>query len=111
METPLDSRRVMPVLDHDRLSELLATPFPEVGIGVEVISWLGSLGYPDTAGGILTSGGSMANLMALSVAMHDKAPADLRNAGLSASSITAGCQHVGGSASFGGKAQRFSALD
>jgi aromatic-L-amino-acid/L-tryptophan decarboxylase len=51
----------------------------------KVISWLGSLfGYPHTARGILTSGGSMANLMALSVAMHDKAPADLRNAGLSA---------------------------
>jgi aromatic-L-amino-acid decarboxylase len=147
-ETSLDGRRVMPVLDRDQLSELFATPFPEVGVGVEslfrdigakvlpncttvahpcflayvlgppngiapfaeavaaalnqncnfwqlspaasvierkVISWLGSLfGYPDTAGGILTSGGSMANLMALSVAMHEKAPADLRNAGLSA---------------------------
>src|SRR6516164_9155792 len=138
----------MPVLDRDQLSELFATLFPEMGVGVEslfrdiqekvlpncttvahrrflayvlgppngiasfaeaiaaalnqncnfwhlspavsvierkVISWLGSLfGYPDTAGGILTSGGSMANLMALSVAMHQKAPADLRNAGLSA---------------------------
>jgi len=147
-ENSLDGRRVMPVLDRDQLSELFATPFPEIGIGVEslfrdirgkvlpncttvahrrflayvlgppngiapfaeavaavlnqncnfwqlspaasvierkVISWLGSLfGYPDTAGGILTSGGSMANLMALSVAMHEKAPADLRNAGLSA---------------------------
>jgi len=51
----------------------------------KVIAWLGSLfGYPETAGGILTSGGSMANLMALSVAMHEKAPIDLRKAGLSA---------------------------
>ena len=50
----------------------------------KVISWLGSLfGYPETAGGILTSGGSMANLMALSVAMHDKAPIDLHKVGLS----------------------------
>ena len=50
----------------------------------KVVSWLGSLfGYPETAGGILTSGGSMANLMALSVAMHEKAPIDLRKAGLS----------------------------
>src|ERR1022692_3594750 len=50
----------------------------------KVISWLGSLfGYPETAGGILTSGGSMVNLMALSVAMHDKAPIDLHKVGLS----------------------------
>src|SRR5216684_2528196 len=147
-ERSLDDRPVMPVLDHDQLSELFATPFPELGIGVEslfreieekvlpncttvahrrflayvlgppngiapyaeavaaalnqncnfwqlspaasviekkVISWLGSLfGYPETAGGILTSGGSMANLMALSVAMHEKAPIDLRKVGLSA---------------------------
>jgi len=49
----------------------------------KVISWLVSLfGYPETAGGILTSGGSMANLMALSVAMHEKAPIDLRKSGL-----------------------------
>ena len=116
----------MPVLDRDQLSELFATLFPEMGVGVEslfrdiqekvlpncttvahrrflayvlgppngiasfaeaiaaalnqncnfwqlspavsvierkVISWLGSLfGYSETAGGILTSGGSMANL-------------------------------------------------
>jgi aromatic-L-amino-acid decarboxylase len=51
----------------------------------KVIAWLGSLfGYPEAAGGILTSGGSMANLMALSVAMHEKAPIDLHKAGLSA---------------------------
>jgi aromatic-L-amino-acid/L-tryptophan decarboxylase len=51
----------------------------------KVIFWLGSLfGYAENAGGILTSGGSMANLMALSVAMHEKAPIDLRKKGLSA---------------------------
>ncbi|MBV9183538.1 MAG: aminotransferase class V-fold PLP-dependent enzyme [Acidobacteria bacterium] len=51
----------------------------------KVVSWLASLfAYPATAGGIITSGGSMANLMALSTAMHDKAPVDLRTAGLSA---------------------------
>jgi glutamate/tyrosine decarboxylase-like PLP-dependent enzyme len=147
-ERSLDRRRVMPVLNRKQLSELFATPFPDVGLGVEslfrdiqekvlpncttvahrrflayvlgppngiapyaeavaaalnqncnfwqlspaasvierkVIAWLGSLfGYPETAGGILTSGGSMANLMALSVAMHEKAPVDLRKAGLSA---------------------------
>ena len=146
-ERSLDDRRVMPVLDRNQLSELFATPFPDVGIGIEslfrdiqekvlpncttiahrrflayvlgppngiapyaeavaaalnqncnfwqlspaasvierkVISWLGSLfGYPETAGGILTSGGSMANLMALSVAMHEKTPLNLRKAGLS----------------------------
>jgi len=146
-ERSLDHRPVMPVLDRDQLSDLLTTPFPNVGKGVEwlfrniqenvvpncttvahrrflayvlgppngiapyaeavaaalnqncnfwqlspaasvierrVISWLGSLfGYPETAGGILTSGGSMANLMALRVAMHEKAPIDLHKTGLS----------------------------
>ncbi len=147
-EASLEARRVMPALDRDQLSELLAAPFPEHGNGVEalfrqiqesvlpnstavahprflayvlgppngiapfaeaiaaalnqncniwqlspaasvierkVVSWLASLfDYPETAAGILTSGGSMANLMALSVAMHDKAPLDLRRSGLSA---------------------------
>jgi aromatic-L-amino-acid decarboxylase len=51
----------------------------------KVIQWLGGLfGYPETAGGILTSGGSMATLMALSAALHAKAPIDIRRAGLSA---------------------------
>src|SRR6266568_8656564 len=137
-ERGLNERRVMPALDHDQLSDLLARPFPELGIGVEslfqdingkvlpncatvahprflayvlgppngiapfaeaiaaalnqncnfwqlspaasvierkIISWLGSLfDYPESAGGILTSGGSMATLIALSVAMQEKAP-------------------------------------
>ena len=34
-ERALDSRRVMPSLDREQLSELLAAPFPERGIGVE----------------------------------------------------------------------------
>jgi len=51
----------------------------------KIIAWLGSLfGYPGSGGGILTSGGSMATLAALSTAMHDKAGIDLRKAGLSA---------------------------
>src|SRR5260370_3206337 len=36
-ERSLDDRRVMPLLDRNQLSELFATPFPEVGIGVELL--------------------------------------------------------------------------
>jgi aromatic-L-amino-acid decarboxylase len=51
----------------------------------KVVNWLGSLfDYPETAGGILTSGGSMATLMALAAAVHCKSPIDIRRAGLSA---------------------------
>jgi aromatic-L-amino-acid decarboxylase len=51
----------------------------------KVISWFGSLfGFPESAGGILTSGGSMANMMGIRVAMEEKAPADLRRTGLCA---------------------------
>jgi aromatic-L-amino-acid/L-tryptophan decarboxylase len=47
-----------------------------------VITWLGDLfGYGDTAGGILTSGGSMATLCALTTALHDRRP-DFRQHGL-----------------------------
>jgi len=49
----------------------------------KITAWLGGLfDYPDGAGGILTSGGSMATLMALSAAVHSKAPIDVRRAGL-----------------------------
>ena len=49
----------------------------------KVIAWLGSLfDYPETRGGLITSGGSMATLIALSAAMHDKAGVDLRDGGL-----------------------------
>ena len=51
----------------------------------KVIAWLCSLfGYPASAGGIFTSGGSMATLMALIAAMHEKAGIDIRKTGLSA---------------------------
>src|SRR5262249_23621642 len=145
-ESSIPSRPVFPLLDRAVLSELLAQPFPENGIGIErlfeeigkkivpnstaiahprflayvlgppngiapfaeaiaaainqncnfwqlspaasvierkVISWLARLfEYPATAGGILTSGGSMATLAALSAAMYDKYPGDLRMTGL-----------------------------
>jgi aromatic-L-amino-acid decarboxylase len=51
----------------------------------KVVSWLGELfGYPTESGGIITSGGSMATLTALSAALHDKAPFDFRQKGLQA---------------------------
>ena len=51
----------------------------------KVVNWLGSLfDYPETAGGILTSGGSMATLIALATAVHCKSPIDIRRVGLSA---------------------------
>lgn len=47
-----------------------------------VVSWLASLfNYPDTAGGLMTSGGSLATLTALSAAMHARVP-DLRRTGI-----------------------------
>lgn len=50
----------------------------------KVTSWLASLfAYPESSGGILTSGGSMATLMALSVALHSNSHAEVRKAGLS----------------------------
>lgn len=40
-----------------------------------VINWLtGLFGYPSTAAGILTSGGSIATLTALTTALHDRRP-------------------------------------
>ena len=49
----------------------------------KVVEWLAGLfGYPAAAGGILTSGGSVATLIALAVATHHKYPGDFRNAGL-----------------------------
>lgn len=47
-----------------------------------VINWLtGLFGYPGTAGGILTSGGSIATLTALTTALHDRRPG-FRQSGL-----------------------------
>jgi aromatic-L-amino-acid decarboxylase len=52
----------------------------------KVIEWLSGLfAYPEAAGGILTSGGSMATLVALSAAIHDKFPGDFRKTGLQSS--------------------------
>ncbi len=49
----------------------------------KVIRWLsGMFEYPETAGGILTSGGSMATLTALSTAIQDKCRIDFRKTGL-----------------------------
>jgi aromatic-L-amino-acid/L-tryptophan decarboxylase len=49
----------------------------------KVVSWLASLfHFPKEAGGILTSGGSKATLLALTAAIHDKCPRDFRKYGL-----------------------------
>jgi aromatic-L-amino-acid decarboxylase len=49
----------------------------------KVIGWLGGLfEYPETSGGILTSGGSMASLAAIATAIVDKYPGDFRRDGL-----------------------------
>ena len=49
----------------------------------KVLAWLcGLFDYPSTAGGIVTSGGSVANLVALSTAINDKCGTDFRKTGL-----------------------------
>jgi len=49
----------------------------------KVIAWLAGLfKCPETAGGIITSGGSMATLTALAAALNDKFPGDFRRVGL-----------------------------
>ncbi|HKX33482.1 MAG TPA: pyridoxal-dependent decarboxylase [Blastocatellia bacterium] len=49
----------------------------------KVIAWFSTLfGYPESAGGIITSGGSMATLAALSTAIQDRYPGDFRRTGL-----------------------------
>ncbi len=51
----------------------------------KVVGWLAGLfNYPETSGGILTSGGSMASLAALAAAIHEKYPGDFRRGGLQA---------------------------
>lgn len=51
----------------------------------QVISWFKELmGFPSTAGGTLTSGGSMANLLGLTVARNAKAGIDIRELGVAA---------------------------
>lgn len=51
----------------------------------QVIRWIAEfIGYPSDAGGVLVSGGSVANLTCLSVARKVKAPFDVANDGLGA---------------------------
>jgi aromatic-L-amino-acid decarboxylase len=51
----------------------------------KTIGWLSGLfNYPETSGGILTSGGSMASLAAIATAIQDKHPGDFRRDGLQA---------------------------
>lgn len=76
------------------LSEMLAaTVNPNVGGGdtsgaaveFQVLDWCKEmLGYPAEASGLLVSGGSMANLVGLTVARNAKAEVDLRKEGLAA---------------------------
>ena len=49
----------------------------------QVVGWLrGMMGFPDTASGTLTSGGSMANMVALTVARNEMAGVDVRAEGV-----------------------------
>jgi hypothetical protein len=49
----------------------------------KVVSWLATLmGFPETASGVLESGGTMASILGLAVARHAKAGVDVRKQGL-----------------------------
>jgi glutamate/tyrosine decarboxylase-like PLP-dependent enzyme len=54
-------------------------------IEAQTVRWIAELlGYPTTCGGLLTSGGNMANMVAFWAARRAKAPWDLRTAGVAA---------------------------
>ncbi len=76
------------------LAEMLAAGVnPNVGgadhaapkVETQVLDWCKTmLGYPETASGLLVSGGSMANLVGLTVARNMHSGIDLRKAGVQA---------------------------
>lgn len=52
-------------------------------VEAQVVRWLaGLLGFPETASGLLVTGGTMANILGLAVARHAKAGFDVRAEGL-----------------------------
>ena len=52
-------------------------------VEAQVLAWCREmLGYPAESSGLLVSGGSMANLLGLAVAVHDRAPGDIAENGL-----------------------------
>ena len=58
-------------------------------VELQVLDWCKTmLGYPSTASGLLTSGCSASNLIALAVARNAKAGFDLRREGMSGAALT-----------------------
>ena len=52
-------------------------------VEAEVLRWIAELmGYPESASGLLVTGGTMANILALAVARHAKSGFDIRQSGL-----------------------------